>query len=183
LQRLLQLAKGLAVQTDVANQAAGIAENRSLLASPDPVAPLCKQLTGALRDALNTHQTELENTYHQHRQAIEGSAVWTKLSETQQNLILREHGLETPSKIQVGSEDEILATLNAAPLDTRKTAVEALSHRAAKAIEAAAKLIEPKATRLHLPSATIKDEAELDAWLGQVRTEAAAKLKTGPIIV
>jgi hypothetical protein len=183
LQRLLQLAKGLPVQADVANQAAGIATHRSLLASPDPVAPLCKHLTAALRDALNTHQTELEDTYQQHRQAIEGSAVWAKLSEPQRNAILREHGLETPAKIQVGNEDEILATLNAAPLDTRKTAVEALSHRAAKAMEAAAKLIEPKATRLHLPSATIKDEPELDAWLGQVRTEAAAKLKTGPIIV
>jgi hypothetical protein len=183
LQRLLQFAKGLPVQTDLANQAAGIAEHRSLLDTPDPVAPLCKHLTAALREALNTHQTELENTYQQHRQAIEGSPAWAKLSEPQRSVILREHGLETPGKVQVSNEDEILATLNSATLDTRQTSVEALSHRAAKAMEAAAKLIEPKATRLYLPSASIKDESELDAWLAEVRDQVVEKLKDGPVIL
>ncbi len=183
LQRLLQFAKGLPVQADVANQAAGIAANRSLLSSPDPVAPLGQRLTGALRDALNAHQAELDSTHSQHRQAIEGSAVWAKLNEGQRAAILREHGLEAPAKVQVGSEDEILATLNAAPLDTRRTTVEALSHRAAKAMEAAAKLLEPKATRLQLPAATIKDEPELDAWLADVREVAVEKLKNGPVIL
>jgi hypothetical protein len=183
LHRLLQFAKGLPVQADVANQAAGVATHRALLASPDPVTPLCQKLTAALRDALNAHQTELDDTYRQHRQAIEGGAAWAKLNETQRNAILREHGLEPPAKVQVSNEDEILAALGAAPLETRRTAIEALSHRAAKAVEAAAKLLEPKATRLSLPSATVKDEGELDAWLGQVRGKAVEKLKDGPIIL
>ena len=183
LQRLLQFAKDLPVQADVADQAAGIAAHRSLLSSPDPVTPLCQKSTGTLRDALNAHQTELDNAHRQHRQTIEGSAVWAKLNDSQRASLLREHGLEAPAKVQVGSEDEILATLNAAPLDTRQTAIEALSHRAAKAMEAAAKLLEPKATRLSLPSATVKDEAELDAWLGTVRSRAVEKLKDGPVIL
>jgi hypothetical protein len=183
LQRLLQFAKGLPVQADVANQAAGIATHRSLLASPDPVTPLCQQLTGALRGALNSHQTAFDNTHRQHRQFIESSAVWAKLNETQRAAILRDHGLEAPAKIQVGNEDDILAALNAAPLDTRRTMIEALAHRAARAMEAASKLLEPKATRLQLPSATIKDHTELDAWLGKVRTEVVTKLKDGPVIL
>jgi len=150
---------------------------------PDPVTPLCQALTAALRDALNAHQTELDNTYRQNRQAIEGSAVWTKLNETQRAAILREHGLETPATVQVSNDDDILATLSAAPLDTRRTAVEALSHRAAKAMEAAAKLLEPKAERVYLPSASIKNEAELDAWLAAVRDEVVEKLKDGPVIL
>lgn len=183
LQRLLQFATSLPAHADVANQAAGIAAHRSLLASPDPVTPLCQQLTGALRDALNAQQADLDHTYRHHRETIEGSAVWAKLTEAQRAAILREQGLETPAKVQVGSEDEILATLATAPLDTRRTTIEALSHRAAKAMEAAAKSLEPKATRLQIPSATIKDEAELEAWLGKLRTEATVQLKTGPIIV
>ena len=83
----------------------------------------------------------------------------------------------------MSNEEEILAALSTAPLETRRTAIEALSHRAAKAVEAAAKLLEPKATRLSLPSATVKDEGELDAWLGQVRGKAVEKLKDGPIIL
>ena len=50
-------------------------------------------------------------------------------------------------------------------------------------MEAAAKLLEPKATRVSLPSATVTDEAELEAWLGKVRTEVVTKLKDGPVIL
>jgi hypothetical protein len=51
------------------------------------------------------------------------------------------------------------------------------------ALEEAQRLAEPKAVRVSLPSATIKNGQELDAWLSEAKTAIEAKLKDGPVIV
>jgi hypothetical protein len=43
--------------------------------------------------------------------------------------------------------------------------------------------LEPKAQPVSLPSGTIKTEAELTAWLDDVRVRVLAKLKDGPVIL
>ena len=55
--------------------------------------------------------------------------------------------------------------------------------RVARALEEAAKLLEPTAVRVSLPSATIRSEGELRAWLGEVETKVRAQLGQGPVIV
>ena len=45
----------------------------------------------------------------------------------------------------------------------------------------AAKLIEPKVVYVSLPSATIRTDAELEAWLAKVKQELQKRLKEGPV--
>jgi len=47
----------------------------------------------------------------------------------------------------------------------------------------AAKLLEPKAIHVSLPSATIRNAEELDEWIDNVRSEITEGLKNGPVIV
>jgi superfamily II RNA helicase len=47
----------------------------------------------------------------------------------------------------------------------------------------AAKLLEPKAIHVSLPSATIRNAEELDEWIDSVKTEITKHLKNGPVIV
>jgi superfamily II RNA helicase len=51
------------------------------------------------------------------------------------------------------------------------------------ALEEAIRQLEPKAVRVMLPSATIKNEGELEAWVDEVKSAIKAKLKDGPVII
>jgi superfamily II RNA helicase len=41
----------------------------------------------------------------------------------------------------------------------------------------------PKAVRVPLPTATISNEQELEAWVGEVRAAVKGQLKRGPVIL
>jgi superfamily II RNA helicase len=51
------------------------------------------------------------------------------------------------------------------------------------ALEEAIRQLEPKAVRVTLPSATIKNEQELDIWMNEARTAITTQLKDGPVIL
>jgi hypothetical protein len=52
-----------------------------------------------------------------------------------------------------------------------------------KAMNAAAKLPEPKAQPVTLPSGTIRNEEELKEWLGNAEQFIREKMKNGPVIL
>lgn len=183
LQHLIQLAHGLPEATAAALSINALIAQRGLLADPDPVPPLVQALTAALRNATVQVQTGLEATHRQQLDHLTASAVWTKLDDAQRTTLAAEHQLAPPPPIAVGTEDEIVATLQANSLSNRRTLVEALPQRFSHALEAAARLLQPKAVRVPLRNATVHDEAELDAWLTDVRTRAAEQLKDGPVIL
>ncbi len=79
--------------------------------------------------------------------------------------------------------DEILETLRHSKLSEWKALRDALPTRFDNVLEAAAKLLEPEAQSISLPSATIKTEADLKEWLGEAEKRIRAKLKDGPVIV
>ena len=86
-------------------------------------------------------------------------------------------------EIRVGTEQELLASLAGISLESWATRRDALPQRFTKALEEAAKLLEPKAVRVSLPSATIRKEEELRAWLDQVEAKLREQLGKGPVIV
>lgn len=83
--------------------------------------------------------------------------------------------------IKVGTEAEVIASLEAMSLNMWQTRCDALPQRFQNAQRDAAKLIEPKVVYVTLPSATICNDAELEAWLAQVKKQIQDKLKEGPV--
>ena len=183
LNELHGLAAGLPENSEVAPSLAAIESSRGLLDEPDPAPALIQKLVGGLRKALNDVHAELENTYKQENSKLEATDIWKKLKDKQRQQLIEQCNLQPIGKIKVAGEDDILAALQASSLSSRRTLVEAMPQRFRSASEDAASLLEPKAVRVTLPSATIHDEKELEAWVDGVRKTVKSKLKDGPVII
>ncbi len=183
LKRLLDHGADLPIAATVKPEIEAIAQNRCLLADPDPVPGLVDQLTQALRDALNEVHCRCRKAYQGGMAALDASPVWQKIGPDQRTRIIAQHQLEDLAGIAVGSTEEVLNTLNTTKLREWSNLCDALPTRFANALAAAAKLLEPKAQYVKLPGGTIKDEPELKAWLGTAEQCIRERLKDGPVIL
>lgn len=160
-----------------------IRATRGLLADLDPVPPLTKTLVDALRAALNALQKEIESAYSAGIAKLAKSPSWQKLDKPAQAELETRFSLQPPATLHVATEDDILAALRSSSLSNRRTLIQAIPQRFGLALEEAVRVLEPKAVRVSLPSATIKNDAELDAWLNEAKGAIKTKLKDGPVIV
>ena len=165
------------------SMAAAITEDRSLLANPDPVPELTKQLTTALRMELGKLQDRLAAAFGIGQEQIAASEVWSHFSDEQRATLTTTCQLTPPAKAAIGTDDEIRAALIARTLTDRRNLLDAVPQRFARAVEEANQLLEPRAVRVTLPGATIKTAGELDQWLTTVREQVEAQLKEGPVIL
>jgi hypothetical protein len=183
LQDFLQYGADLPAAGEIRTQAEAIGMQRALLTDPDPVPGLSNQLTQLLREELVRHHKEYSTIYTTQMRALQTSTVWNQLSPTQQQAILDDNGLSTIPPIKVGTETEALTSLSTTSLNGWKTRIDALSQRFVKAQLAAAKLLEPQAVQVTLPSVTLKTEEDVDAWLSEVRQKILAQLRSGPVVI
>ncbi len=162
---------------------AAITSARSLLADPDPVPELTKQLTTALRIALGKLQDDLAAAFHAGETRLSASQVWNGRTDEQRGTIAAACQLAPPPKAAIGTDDEILSALRARSLTDRRNLLDAVPQRFARALEEAGKLATPEAVRVALPGAIIKTPADLEQWLAGVRQKVEEKLKDGPVIL
>ncbi len=178
---LARHAAGLAEADEVRQQMRTIESERQLLADPDPVAPLCDKLAQVLREKLTGHHARYEQLHQEGMAALQRSDAWAKLADAQRRSILEQNGLTTVPGIKVGTEAEVIASLEGMSLEMWQAQCDALPQRFQKAQRDAARLIEPKVVYVNLPSATIHNDAELEAWLAKVKQELKERLKEGPV--
>ena len=184
LQDLLRHADGLPVVGELQPQLAAIERQRSLLSDPDPLAPLTTRLLDALRAALQEAAQRYGDAHRQALSELEQAAEWERLDAEQRRQILAAQNLDQRPTVRTGSDEELLATLEATPLMTWETRLAALPERVARAREAAARLLEPRAVPLTLPKRTLKSREELEQYLDEVRALIQARLDEGnPVIV
>ncbi len=168
---------------DARQQAQTIANERQLLADPDPVSPLCDKLTQVLREKLTAHHSCYQQLHQEGMVALKQSDAWSKLNDQQRQSILDQNGLTTVPGIKVGTEAEVITSLEAMSLEMWQARCDALPQRFQKAQRDAAKLIEPKVSYLKLPSVTIRKSEEIQPWLEKVKTQIEDRLKNGPVAI
>ena len=176
-------ATGLPEADACAKSIAAINAGRSLLAEPDPVPELIKQLTTALRSALGKLQDDLAAAFTAGDAKLAASQVWNGRTDEQRTTISTACQLTPPPKAAIGTDDEILDALNVRTLTDRRNLLDAVPQRFARALEEAGKLATPEAVRVTLPGAIIKTPADLDQWLAGVRQQVEDQLKDGPVIL
>ena len=164
-------------------QAQAIADQRALLADPDPVAPLVKLAVDRLRERLQQLGNALAKTREDQQAALAQDESWARLDETQRAALLEENPLGDLPNLKMGTADELLATLQATPLSTLETLKDALPQRYKDARRKAAQMLIPTAIQAHLPHRTLIDAGEVDAWLTEVREDLLAQVKKNPVIV
>ena len=183
LQDFQRFAAGLPEAGVTAVSITAIIENRSLLAEPDPVPELTKQLATAFRLVVGKLQDDLADAFGKGEAKLAASPVWIGRTDEQRAAIAAACQLSPPPKAAIGTEDEILAALNARSLADRRNLLDAVPQRFARALEEAGKLATPDAVRVPLPAAVIKTPEELDQWLAGVRQQVMSKLEKGPVIL
>jgi hypothetical protein len=180
---LQELAAGLPESLEVRASIDGLRASRALLHEPDAVPPLILKLLDSLRKALNAWQAELDAASERETGRLEENPAWQRLTESQREQLVTQFHLRPPAKVKVTTEEDIVAALRENSLANRRTLLDALPQRFQRAIEEAARLLEPKITRVELPSATIRNSEDLEKWLAEARSRIANQLSKGPVMV
>jgi hypothetical protein len=183
LSTLLKHADAMPGAAELRAQADAVKSERRLLDASDPVPDIRKAAVDALRAAVTTAHAEFEKTYSEQMAALTASDNWKKLKADQRKQILADEGIDGLPALSVGSEADLIRTLEQASLPAWKTRTDALPQQFARAAMAAAKLLEPKTQRVHLTSGTLKTEQEVKAWLAGTEKDLLAKLKSGPVVI
>ena len=185
-QRLLSLArhaKGMETAPIIQPQIEAITANRSLLDATDPVPDLAKGLTDALRGALTEVEQRDTELFDQEFEQLEAAKSWQKIDEAERDRILQGLRIAKASKGAVGTEQEVLESLERISLDAWRTCTAALPQLFSEARIRADKLIEPKTHSVKLTSATLHTPEEVKAWIEKTEQELLEKIKEGPVVV
>jgi hypothetical protein len=183
LDRFLRHGHGTDDFADIESARAGILDNRLLLDGTDHVAPLLKKAAGLLRTSVMAAHEQHQQRHETENTRLQESDPWQRLSDEQKQTVSQQAGLTEVPKISVGTDDELLTTLDRTPLGSWKDKTDALSGRFSDAIAKAARLLEPKVQTVRLSSGTLKTESDVQDWLKEQETQLLAKLKDGPIVI
>ncbi len=184
LQRFLTQARSLPVALEIEPQVEAIRNGRHLLFDPDPVLPLMDELRAALRLELMDFQQRRIAEQDQQVQTLNAWAEWPLLSEEERQRILSQNGLGSIPELKIGTDEELLATLDANPISSWEDKISAPQARIVKVREAAMKLRTPDAVRISLPQATLTSADQVDAYLAQLRADMMQHIDAGnPVVV
>jgi hypothetical protein len=180
---LLKHADAMSGGDELRAQADAVRSERRLLDASDPMPDIRKGAVDALRAAVTAAYAEYKKTYNEQMATLTASENWKKLNAGQCKQILADEAIDTLSALAVGSESDLIRTLEQTSLPAWKTKTDALSQQFSRAAMAAAKLLEPKAQRIHLSSGTLKSEQEVKTWLAATEKDLLAKLTNGPVVI
>jgi len=183
LQHCIRHGDDLADFDDIRSSATSIRDERRLLDSADHVTPLKKKAVNALRTTVNEAYKGFTDRHKKESDALAANDSWTKITAEQRDQILREEGIAEVPSISLGSDEDLLRTLDSTPLASWRDKVDALPARFASAAMKAAKLLEPKVRRVHLSSATLRTEDEVRAWIAAQQDDLLTRVKDGPIVI
>ncbi len=185
LARLLEHAVGLDAASVVREQVDAIRTDRLLLSDPDPIAPLIDQLSAEIRDAVTSGNDALAAACAKERTGFEQSEGWAELSPEQQADVLGLAGLAVPEPPDVSSLDKLLAALDAHPLHSYQDRIDALPTKGAAGRKQIVEILdpEPEVVSIQPPGATLKTEAEVEAYLGRLKNQLLAQINAHKTVI
>ena len=183
VQALARHASGLAEANDSRAQLEAIRVNRLLLDDVDPVTPLRAMLTSLLRRMVTSSDATIRAAFDVAMVAVESSPPWQLLEASARTRILTDTRLLPPHSTDVSNDDALIRELDASSLSARATEAEAMPARAQRAIELAAKALEPTVRAFPVERSTLRSTEDVQKWVA--RTEAALldAIKSGPVLI
>lgn len=172
----LKHCQGLAGYDALDSEKRAIEQNRSLLAEPNPIEPLLKQAIEAIRMAIMKKYQDFQDEYQTCLQELEQDAIWAQLSSSQQSELLTKHHLDNLEMQPLSGNDRVIDSIENTSLTQWSDKTSALAGRFSRVRQEAVDRLVPKAKQVQLSKVVINTEAELDAWLKQVRADVMAAL-------
>ncbi len=181
--RMAACGKTLPELIDARAQLEAIEKDRSLLADPDPVAPVVALIAAALRVKLQAIYEGHAHAVAEAMKVLEANASWKSLKLDQQKTILEAQKIVAPQKLTVGTFDELLAMLEASSFEARENTAALVPNRVAGALAEAARLSKPAARNLKFAPVTLETELQVTAWIADRQAQLLEEIKKGPVIL
>jgi hypothetical protein len=183
VERLSRHASSLSSAAEQVKQVNAIRDNRMLLDSTDHVSPLRSALAGLLRAAINEAHANHENAYQTGIDTLESNEMWDHIPEPTRNGILAQVGLVAPPKFDMSTDDALLVGLDAHPLAAQQADADAIAGRIQRALELAAKHLEPKVHTVRIERTTLRNDEEVRQWVKRQEQVLLEEVKKGPVLV
>jgi len=148
------------------------------------VIPILSALSQNFREELNRLKQEYDLALKQGKASLVSNGNWQTLEPEQQEAILKANQLDASSVLifDLSDTNAILKTLSKNSLSSIKDRIAAIPGRFNKALEDAAKLLEPESQVIKLPSRTLRTAEDIDQWLKELRLLISDALSKGPVI-
>lgn len=167
--RLAEHAPHLSGSDDVIAQVEAVRNQRRLLAMPNPVTPISRDLGTMLRQALNERFDRYNGAYEAAISAFKSSDEWVRLNDLQQQALLMSPGL-VPATLPAISNDAALANaLDHASLVQWDDKIGALASRFDRASADVARLLEPSVQEVALEKPIMRKPIDVENWIKQTR--------------
>lgn len=181
--RMARHAVGLDGAQEHLEQMEAIRSERLLLEPMDPVAPIRAALAALLREAVGRLHGEHQALYDRALAELAGNDLWQAVSSEQQNAILAETGLMPPVEPNLQNDEALLHRLDEKGIAGAKAENDAIPRRVQKALELAARLLEPQVRSIALERATLRTSTDVEAWLTRARSTLIAAVDNGPVLI
>jgi hypothetical protein len=132
---------------------------------------------------VNEGQAAHEKAYNSGMQTLTTNETWSRIPQAERTKILAEVSLVVPSKPDVSTDEALVSSLDSRPLGARGAETDAVPGRVQRALEQAAKYLEPKVRRVSVERATLRNEEEVRGWLKRQEKTLTDAVKQGPIFV
>jgi hypothetical protein len=183
LVQLENLTTGADNLEELKEQIAAIRENRLLLQEPDPVQPILNSLKENLGNALNNKKENFNSLYDSKMAELQANVYFVKLTSEQKHIILVRHQILEKPTIKPLDATALLNQLLKASLYVWDTKISALSGQFESALDDAIVLSAPKATTFSLPKRTISNQADVDTYIAELKSELEELLKNSSSII
>jgi hypothetical protein len=165
------------------SEVAAIRTNRLLFQQPDPIQPKLTELADKLKAELNHRKESYIATYDAKMTWLQANEYFGKLTPEQKHPILARHQLLKKPETKPLDPQGLLNELNHASLDGWQTKIAALPGQFQAAVDDAVEILAPKAKSFTLPRKTITTQADIDAYVSELKTELEAALKDASAII
>ena len=159
-----------------------IRAGRNLLVDPDPIPLLISAAADDLRTQTNAAYAEWQKAWEAGEARLKADPAWEKISPDQKRALRSEHGLQLQEPPDLSTPEKIAESLSARGLSHWRDMIFALPGRMEAALRDAALELEPKTQTIAMPRRVLRSEADLDAWLAELRDIVAPMLGDGPVL-
>jgi len=164
-------------------ETSAIRDNRLLLQEPDLIRPILTAITDKLLAILNKRKKQYNELYDLRMTDLQANEYFKKLAPEQKHSILAKHQLLVKPEIKSLDAYALLNQLQKASLYTWDTKIAALPGQFQSALEDAILLSAPQAKTYSLPRKTITNQAEIDSYVAELKTELETLLKESSSII
>jgi hypothetical protein len=183
VEHLARHAVGHASASESLTQADAIRSQRLLLEPTDPVSPLRSALSEILRKALLDAHAAHKQAHTAGLAVLDGNGLWNRLTPDDRASILADVGLTAPMAIDVSSDTALLTALDARPLSARQADADAVQGRVQRAIEQAAKRLEPRVRPVTIERTTLRSPQDVEQWLERQKVALLNAIGDGPVLI